>query len=52
MYRFGALGTELIAFARYIRIHGTNSAKAAHTAMAYEDEHSLQGKTGKTHGVC
>lgn len=46
------LGTELIAFARYIRIHGTNSAKAAVTAAAYEDEHSLQGKTGKTHGVC
>ncbi|RMJ20765.1 glutamate decarboxylase [Aspergillus sp. HF37] len=39
-------------YTQYIRLHGTNSAKAARTTTAYEDEHSLQGKTGKTHGVC
>lgn len=38
--------------ARHARLHGTNSAKHAHTGTAYADEHSLQGTSGKTHGVC
>ncbi|EAU36671.1 glutamate decarboxylase [Aspergillus terreus NIH2624] len=37
----------------HVRTHATNSHKAKHNHPHYQGEtHSLQGKTGKTHGVC
>ncbi|KAL5355087.1 pyridoxal phosphate-dependent transferase [Aspergillus floccosus] len=37
----------------HVRTHTTNSHKAKHNHPHYKGEtHSLQGKTGKTHGVC
>lgn len=40
----------LMHLCRYIR---TNSHKAEHNHPQYKGEqHSLQGQTGKTHGVC
>jgi glutamate decarboxylase len=44
---------EIKMFQEYIKKHVTNSGKATHNHPAYKNEkHSLQGKTGKTHGVC
>lgn len=38
---------------RYVRVHGSNSAKARALAPTpYKDDHSLQGKTEKTHAIC
>ncbi|KAL3490157.1 pyridoxal phosphate-dependent transferase [Aspergillus germanicus] len=40
-------------YTSHVQRHSTNSHKAKHTHPHYKDEkHSLQGKTGKTHGVC
>jgi glutamate decarboxylase len=44
---------EIETFQEYIRKHGTQSGKATHNHPEYsKEEHSLQGKTGKTHAVC
>ncbi len=44
---------EIKTFQDYINKHGTHSGKSKHNHPAYKKEkHSLQGKTGKTHGVC
>lgn len=44
---------EIKAFQDYIKKHGTHSGKSTHNHPHYKNEkHSLQGKTGKTHGVC
>jgi glutamate decarboxylase len=44
---------EIVAFQDHIVNHQTNSGKAKHSHRHYRKEkHSLQGKTGKTHGVC
>ncbi|PYI11681.1 glutamate decarboxylase [Aspergillus sclerotiicarbonarius CBS 121057] len=40
-------------YTQHVREHSTNSHKAKHTHHHYKNEtHSLQGKHGKTHGVC
>ncbi|EER28910.1 glutamate decarboxylase, putative [Coccidioides posadasii C735 delta SOWgp] len=40
-------------FQQHIRRHVTNSGSATHNHPQYQDEdHSLQGKTGKTHAIC
>ncbi|PGG98491.1 glutamate decarboxylase [Polytolypa hystricis UAMH7299] len=40
-------------YQNHIRTHVSNSGKATHNHPTYKDEdHSLQGKTGKTHAVC
>lgn len=40
-------------YTHHVRTHATNSHKAKHNHHHYKGEkHSLQGKTGKTHGVC
>ncbi|KAI2031547.1 hypothetical protein LOZ16_006568 [Ophidiomyces ophidiicola] len=40
-------------YQEHIRRNVTNSGKATHTPTQYQDEdHSLQGKTGKTHAIC
>ncbi|KAI9932652.1 hypothetical protein ASPWEDRAFT_22424 [Aspergillus wentii DTO 134E9] len=37
----------------HMKANATNSAKAKHNHHHYKNEkHSLQGKTGKTHGIC
>lgn len=37
----------------HVRVHSTNSHKSKHVHPHYKNEkHSLQGKHGKTHGVC
>lgn len=44
---------EIKTFQNYIRKHQTHSGKARHNHASYRNEkHSLQGKTGKTHGIC
>ncbi|KKK22965.1 hypothetical protein P175DRAFT_0444594 [Aspergillus ochraceoroseus IBT 24754] len=43
----------LARYTVHVRTHSTNSHKAKHTHPEYKNEtHSLQGKTGKTHGIC
>lgn len=38
---------------RHVQKHAVNSHKSKHNHSHYKNEkHSLQGKTGKTHGVC
>jgi glutamate decarboxylase len=38
---------------KYIRDHQTHSGKSKHNHPKYrKEQHSLQGKTGKTHAVC
>ncbi|PGH00183.1 glutamate decarboxylase [Helicocarpus griseus UAMH5409] len=40
-------------YKHHIRQHVSNSGKATHNHPHYQDEdHSLQGKTGKTHAIC
>ncbi|KAL4734594.1 pyridoxal phosphate-dependent transferase [Aspergillus similis] len=40
-------------YTQHVRSHSTKSHQAKHTHPHYKNEtHSLQGKTGKTHGVC
>ncbi|KAE8151785.1 pyridoxal phosphate-dependent transferase [Aspergillus avenaceus] len=40
-------------YTHHVRTHSTNSHKAKHNHPHYKGEkHSLQGKTGKTHGIC
>lgn len=37
----------------FVKNHVSHSHKASHSHAKFKDEkHSLQGKTGKTHGVC
>ena len=44
---------EIRAFQDHIVNHQTHSGRAKHNHAHYRREkHSLQGKTGKTHGVC
>lgn len=41
------------AHAKHVKQHVTNSGKSTHNHPHYADEdHSLQGQTGKTHAVC
>ncbi|KAL2814559.1 pyridoxal phosphate-dependent transferase [Aspergillus cavernicola] len=45
--------TMLEKYTTHVRTHTTNSHQAKHTHPHYKKEtHSLQGKTGKTHGIC
>ncbi|RJE26982.1 glutamate decarboxylase [Aspergillus sclerotialis] len=45
--------TMLDKYTEHVRTHATNSHKAKHNHPHFKGEkHSLQGKTGKTHGVC
>ncbi|THC90226.1 hypothetical protein EYZ11_010307 [Aspergillus tanneri] len=45
--------TMMERYQQHVRTHTTNSHKAKHNHPHYKGEkHSLQGKTGKTHGVC
>ncbi|KAE8350093.1 pyridoxal phosphate-dependent transferase [Aspergillus coremiiformis] len=40
-------------YTHHVRTHSTNSHKSKHNHPHYKGEkHSLQGKTGKTHGIC
>ncbi|OJJ49082.1 hypothetical protein ASPZODRAFT_61316 [Penicilliopsis zonata CBS 506.65] len=40
-------------YTSHVQAHGINSHKARHNHPHYKGEkHSLQGKTGKTHGIC
>ncbi|KAL4757575.1 glutamate decarboxylase [Aspergillus foveolatus] len=40
-------------YTQHVRSHTTKSHRAKHTHPHYKNEtHSLQGRTGKTHGVC
>ncbi|GCB22949.1 glutamate decarboxylase 4 [Aspergillus awamori] len=40
-------------YTHHVRVHSTNSHKSKHVHPHYKNEsHSLQGKHGKTHGVC
>ncbi|KAL4808196.1 pyridoxal phosphate-dependent transferase [Aspergillus unguis] len=43
----------LSKYTEHVQSHATKSHQAKHTHPHYKNEtHSLQGKTGKTHGVC
>lgn len=44
---------QIASFQDYIQKHATSGGKATHNHPHYQNEqHSLQGTTGKTHGVC